>query len=289
MTKKSFIKATTNILSKASEQKNSREDFIKQSIIIDEELKSLIPPLSTEEKLKLEANIVAEGCREALILWNKDEEYILIDGHNRYEICERLQIPFKILEKEFEDKEAVKNWMISNQLGKRNLTELQKSYLRGLQYAAEKRKLGGVGVNQHNKSKVDKMSTQQKTIEKLAEQHFVSAKTIQRDEKFALGLNKLSENNPQFREDFLNKKIKVPVGVIQKFGEDTAQNLTQKATNIVKEKKYKDLINLWNSTTEKSEESSNIHDLRSNLIQTIKTIEDEQKLKQLELMLKTIL
>lgn len=289
MTKKSFTKATTNILSKASEQKNSREDFIKQSIVIDEELKSLIPPLSTEEKLKLEANIVAEGCREALILWNKDEEYILIDGHNRYEICERLQIPFKILEKEFEDKEAVKNWMISNQLGKRNLTELQKSYLRGLQYAAEKRKLGGIGVNQHNKSKVDKMSTQQKTIEKLAEQHFVSAKTIQRDEKFALGLNKLSENNPQFREDFLNKKIKVPVGIIQKFGEDTTQNLTQKATNIVKEKKYKDLINLWNSTTEKSEEVSNINDLKSNLIQTIKTIEDEQKLKQLELMLKTIL
>jgi hypothetical protein len=289
MTKKSFITATTNILSKANEQKNSREDFIKQSIMIDEELKSLIPPLSTEEKLKLEANIVAEGCREALILWNKDEEYILIDGHNRYEICTRLQIPFKILEKEFEDKEAVKNWMISNQLGKRNLTELQKSYLRGLQYAAEKRKLGGIGVNQHNKSKVDKMSTQQKTIEKLAEQHFVSAKTIQRDEKFALGLNRLSENNTQFREDFLNKKVKVPVGIIQRFGEDINESLTKEAKNIVKEGKYKDLIKLLNPTEEILEDNANLHDLKSYLIQTIKTIEDEQKLKQLELMLKTIL
>jgi len=286
MTKKSFIKATSGILSKANEQKNNREDFIKESIIIDEELKSLIPPLSTEEKLKLEANIVAEGCRESLILWNKDEEYILIDGHNRYEICTRLQIPFKIIEKEFEDKETVKNWMISNQLGKRNLTELQKSYLRGLQYAAEKRKLGGTGINQHNKGKVDKMSTQQKTIEKLAEQHFVSAKTIQRDEKFALGLNKLSENNPQFREDFLNKKVKLPVGFIQKFGEEMEESLSKQASTFVKEGKYKDLAKLLNPSEEVN--LSDAEGIKQSLIQLIKSIEDEQKLKQLELMVKTI-
>jgi hypothetical protein len=59
-------------------------------IILDKEFQALIPPLSAEEKAQLEENIVAEGCRDALITW----QGILLDGHNRFEICERLNIPF---------------------------------------------------------------------------------------------------------------------------------------------------------------------------------------------------
>jgi DNA-binding transcriptional regulator/RsmH inhibitor MraZ len=61
---------------------------------IDPEFKSLIPPLATEEYAGLEESILAEGCRDALILWDG----ILIDGHNRYEICTRHNIPFETTE-----------------------------------------------------------------------------------------------------------------------------------------------------------------------------------------------
>ena len=86
-------------------------------IIINEELKSLIPPLSETEYSQLEENIIADGVREPLVLW-KDT---LIDGHNRYEICHKHNLGFNSLEKEFSDIEEAKIWIIDNQLGRRNL------------------------------------------------------------------------------------------------------------------------------------------------------------------------
>ena len=47
----------------------------------------------------------------------------LVDGHNRYEICTKHDLPFSILDKEFADSGAAKLWMIDNQNGRRNLTD----------------------------------------------------------------------------------------------------------------------------------------------------------------------
>ena len=87
-------------------------------LIINENLKNLIPPLMEEEFLQLEDNIIEDGCREALTVWNGT----IVDGHNRYDICTRLNIPFNIKEKHFEDDTAVRIWMRNNQMGRRNLT-----------------------------------------------------------------------------------------------------------------------------------------------------------------------
>ncbi len=91
----------------------------KMRLKIDPELQELIPPLSEEERKILEANLKSEKNPETIVLltWRGT----LIDGHNRYEICNRLGIPFKTAEKEFEDRDAVKEWVINNQLGRRNI------------------------------------------------------------------------------------------------------------------------------------------------------------------------
>lgn len=89
------------------------------AIRVDKELQALIPPLSIEEKSQLEANLKAEGCREPIIVWDG----VIIDGHNRYEICTRLNLDFKISERTFESRDAAKVWMIDNQKGRRNLTD----------------------------------------------------------------------------------------------------------------------------------------------------------------------
>ena len=57
---------------------------------IDPEFKDLIRPLRRKEYLQLEENILDEGCRDPIIVWN---DYI-IDGHNRYSICTKYSIPF---------------------------------------------------------------------------------------------------------------------------------------------------------------------------------------------------
>jgi len=86
-------------------------------IQIDKEFQALIPPLAAEEKAQLEANIVADGCRDPLVVWGDT----LIDGHNRYEICTRLGLPFKTVQKEFESRAHVRVWMRQLQRGRRNL------------------------------------------------------------------------------------------------------------------------------------------------------------------------
>jgi site-specific DNA-methyltransferase (adenine-specific) len=90
-----------------------------------QELESLIPPLSNEEFKQLERNILEEGIREPLITWNG----ILIDGHNRYRIAQEHDINYETLEKEFENINRVKEWMIHNQFGRRNLSNYQRSVL----------------------------------------------------------------------------------------------------------------------------------------------------------------
>ena len=86
---------------------------------IDPEFKSLIPPLTTDEYSQLEQNILAHGCRDPIALW-RDK---IVDGHNRFEICTKHGTPFKTVKLRFPGREAVKLWILDNQLGRRNLSD----------------------------------------------------------------------------------------------------------------------------------------------------------------------
>lgn len=92
------------------------------NIVIDKEFQSLIPALTTDEYRGLEESILSEGCRDALVLWGDT----LIDGHNRYSICKKHDIPFKTVQMDFADRDEVKIWMMKNQLARRNLTDFQR-------------------------------------------------------------------------------------------------------------------------------------------------------------------
>lgn len=92
---------------------------------IDKEFQSLIPPLTAEEYAGLEESILSEGCRDALVVWGDT----LIDGHNRYEICTKHNIPFKTVTKDFASREDVKLWMIGNQLARRNINNYARTTL----------------------------------------------------------------------------------------------------------------------------------------------------------------
>ena len=86
---------------------------------INQEFQALIPPLSSEELAGLEESILKEGCREVLITWNN----YIIDGHHRYAICQKYNLPFKTIKNEgLETELDVKIWMIKNQFSRRNLS-----------------------------------------------------------------------------------------------------------------------------------------------------------------------
>ena len=92
---------------------------------IKEEFKKLIPALTVEEFNQLEANCLAEGIREKIITWNG----FIIDGHNRYEIATRWNLEYQTESKRFETENDVREWMIHNQFGRRNLSNYQRSVL----------------------------------------------------------------------------------------------------------------------------------------------------------------
>ena len=113
-------------------------------LTVDPEFRELIPPLNEEELKLLEESLVADGCESPLIVWNG----VIIDGHNRYAICRKHEIPFAIQEKNFSSRDDAMLWMLRNQLGRRNLNNYQRSEL-ALKFeplfahASEKRMLAG--------------------------------------------------------------------------------------------------------------------------------------------------
>jgi DNA modification methylase len=90
-----------------------------QDIIISNEFKELIPPLSDDEFSQLESNCLSEGIRDPLILWDET----LVDGHNRYAISQKHGIGFKTKQLLFDDIDQAKVWIINNQLGRRNIND----------------------------------------------------------------------------------------------------------------------------------------------------------------------
>ena len=88
---------------------------------IDHEFKSLIRSLTEAEYSALESSVLSEGCRDAIIVWRGHG--IIVDGHNRYEICMKHGITFRVEEMDFPDRHGVKVWILKNQLARRNLTD----------------------------------------------------------------------------------------------------------------------------------------------------------------------
>jgi hypothetical protein len=222
-----------------TDKKIIRDEQIKQNIVILDELRDLIPQLKGEEHKQLEDNIIAEGCRERLILWERSsEEYILVDGHNRYGICQKHGVSFNIQLKEFGSMEAVKDFMIDNQLGRRNLTPEMASYLRGLKYERYKAKEKNVnnlkqfasekdiltlseesgGQQERAITERDNLTPSGNTAQKLAQEFKVSEKTIKRDADFAKGLEVIGKANPTLKKEIISGTAKPKKADIQLIG-----------------------------------------------------------------------
>jgi hypothetical protein len=174
---------------------------------------------------------LTEGCREPLLIWqttlrtidNSEDNTpvnILIDGHNRYEICTKHNIDFKITLRDFATLQVVHDFMIDNQLGRRNLTPEQMSYLRGLKYRNQ-RQLTGRPIQEPTIA--TKETQVQRTRDKLAKQFNVSPSTILRDSEYSEGLDRLT---PDLKQDVLKGNQKISKEVIREIGRSDLSNST---------------------------------------------------------------
>jgi len=204
---------------------------METDILVEDFFNSVVPLQRTEEHQLLEESILKNGFDPAypIIVWGKT----IIDGHNRYEICTKHNIPFTTSEKFFDNEHDVINWIIDNQLSRRNITDDQRAYLIGKRYKEEKKAIGenkatddvkfmkelsqrqlsnderaylvgkryaeekkGNNIKKVPQCEVTNLNSSFRvpTSFNIAEQHKVSHATVKRAEKFADAVDKVAEN-----------------------------------------------------------------------------------------------
>jgi hypothetical protein len=202
---------------------------------IDEELRALIPALSQEEYRQLEENIIQWGCLDPLKVWPvpDSDEIILLDGHNRFAICSENNVSYDTESIMLIDRAAAIDWMIANQLGRRNLSAAQISYLRGRQQHQEKQMITNPdGNNQY--IEVEPQNEAQpfkKTATKLAKQYGVSKATIERDAEYAKAVDAIvAATAPEVQQQLLGVDSKFTKSATLKLAE-----LVQKEPRVLME------------------------------------------------------
>ncbi len=188
---------------------------------IDPELRDLLPPLTSEEYKKLEKNIVDNGFDEnfPIMEW----QGFIVDGHNRYDICRKHNIEPVIGTLAYETKEEVMEWMLDIQLGRRNLSPIQKiaiteKYRPIYEKQAKKNKQNAMMIarqnNENNKneqfSQISSTTVDSKNKidvrAKLAETAGVSTDTYSKGKKI------LNSNNEKLKQEVLSGEKSINAG-----------------------------------------------------------------------------
>ena len=210
-------------------------------LTIDPEFEAKCPPLTEDELSQLEENILEEGLvLMPLIVWNNT----IVDGHNRYRIArEHPGIEFRVHEKQFNNKYEAISWICKNQLGRRNLTPMQKKYLIGARYDAEKKAHGGDRKSEQAKSTVqnEPLISSHMTRAQIAEDTKTSESYVMRADQYAKGVNTAEEVLPGIKEDLLSGKYKPKEADVVAIARASPEERLEKAEQlrVIPEKKPK--------------------------------------------------
>ena len=187
---------------------------------IDKDFKNLIRPLQKNEYLQLEANLLADGCRDPIITWDG----FIIDGHNRYEICSRHQISYSVITMDFNCRESAIAWICANQLGRRNITEETRKFLIGMQYESEKLAHSFKNVNGKNQYGESKNQTPYETsdlneatsppsghatAQRIAQENHISNGTVLKYAIYTRALEAIGQKAPEIVPKILSGRYKI--------------------------------------------------------------------------------
>jgi hypothetical protein len=176
-----------------------------EEIEVSEEIRRLLFPLSGEEMKLLEESVKREGIRDPLVVWERDGKPILVDGYHRYLLAKKYGLEFKVVKRSFRDLNEVKRWVYENQLGRRNLTAAQRTYILGKLYQLTK-------LEPHrppnNVVKFTTLSGTAATAKGIASLAKVGEKTVRLAAEFAEAVDRVRELNPKAAERILLNEVK---------------------------------------------------------------------------------
>ena len=102
--------------------------FPSTEILVDPVISEMSPPLHPDEEAGLEASLSRDGCRDSLTVYrSQTNEFVLLDGHRRLQICRRKGLAFSTREVVLKSAEQALAWVSENHLLRRNLNESQRA------------------------------------------------------------------------------------------------------------------------------------------------------------------
>lgn len=207
-------------------------DSTERMPVILPEMEQLLPPLSGEQFSSLESDILENGCYAPIIV---NEDITVIDGHNRFRICEKHNLPFTMLVFSFADLLEAKQWAVDTQKGRRNLDkwELGQIALK-LKPEIEARARTNQGTRSDLSVKSPKGYTPTDTRKEIAQAVGIGEQVMGR-------IVQLSESAPQsLKEALENKKVSVNRGwkilkAVQQLPPEEQESATAEMLSAVRE------------------------------------------------------
>lgn len=219
-----------------------------KDLIIDEAFQALIRPLTNEEYRMLEECILHDGCREPIVIWKG----IILDGHNRYKICRRWDMPFRTKELLLSCREEAMSWICVNQLGRRDLPEEMRRYLIGKHYELEKqmkyknnrpvwepvKKPDGTELSAqelydaggqllHYRARMENPTAQQ-----IGEAYHISVGTVERYGRYSRAIDTISDVSAELAPQILNGSLKISLENIIALSKLDRQNMRRYARRL---------------------------------------------------------
>jgi hypothetical protein len=258
-----------------------------QEIIIDEEFQRLFPPLDEQEFCKLEENILTYGCMNPLVLW----EGILIDGHNRYNIVTKHNLPFNTISLEFKSRDEVIAWMIRVQIDRRNLTPMQLTYYRGMHYNIEKKMHGDADRITKSSPSGQNVHLEGSTANRLSEQYRVTSRTIRRDALISDVIIAIGLESEEAKHSILSGETRISRKQLREMSSEPEEHIAKTASKIAsgtfKEKPTSTATGAPDHTAGNHPLTADIINDTNNFISRIKTIESIKNPKELKKAMRT--
>ena len=202
--------------------------------------KDLIRPLKRKEYLQLEENLLNDGCREPIAVWNGT----IVDGYNRYEICRKHRIPFAIVEMDFICPEEAIAWICANQLGRRNISDETRRFLIGKQYESEKvvtRVRNPIGINQYSirddtneESEKGKNKLLTHTAKRIAQENNISRGTVEKYAIYSRAVDAIAQKEPAIVPKILSGQYKIAHKNVVELSKLSPQEIRKVEQNIQK-------------------------------------------------------
>ncbi len=199
----------------------------------DPELMILIQPLDHINFLKLQDNIIHEGCSAPIYVWDET----IIGGIEEYSICCSLNRPFNVRRLAFMNKYEAMSFICDEQLKRNDLRMEIRKYLFGKKYECELKttntSTGAEYSSSDRSEETGNMKMRKRDIaEAVGRPYSLKPSTIMKYKDYSTAVDYLRSQEPEIARRILTGQLKVSHANILRLGRLSKKEIEQIITSI---------------------------------------------------------